>query len=333
MPTPAPSAAHKHEGALSATPAVPARFQHCWDKHTKEFKVFIVKAEAHGRKFVLGKETTKEQLELLLSTPQTLRDAMARTPSDAINQQKLFAMSERLYANLYGPQTPASSQFAATFRLVGNHLKRDLEKDLGLVAAGWFNLTKHCEKGMPLRQESLDAVDNWLRVLGRIGALQEGVPSFLGERQHVASRKGDRAFDKTRRRAYEAKPDLRLEKGLLDLQLGPLRESLLRWWTNFPGFQPKVALCDFSYSAIGQFLAILYYGAEIDAFTWQKVRDAVRRLKLVRTKPERVTAVQFIKERDEVWIELDGRQVRWKRETLPESPTQGVGSPTPVFGS
>lgn len=314
-----PLAAHKPEGAPSATSAVPAGFEHCWDKFTDEFKVFVQKQAAYRKNFATGKWPTKELLELLLSTPPKLRAASLDNPGGAIYRPEKFALFERFYAGLYGPRTPASSQFAATFRLIGYHLKTDLENDFGQLIAGMFNLSKHCENGMALRQESLVALDKWLLVLGKIGELQKGVPDFLGERQHVASRTGDREFDKTRRRAYETKPDLRPEKGFLDMQLGSLRESLLRWWTEFPGFQPKVALCDFSYSAIGQFLALLHYRAEIDAFTWQKVRDAVRRLKLVRSKPARLTAVLFNAEKDEVWITLDSRQVRWKREPLPES--------------
>lgn len=146
-----PSAAHKQEGALSATSAVPAGFEHCWDKMTDEFKVFIVKAEAHGKNFVVGKATTKEQLEFLISTPPKLRAALLDTPGGAIYQSENFAFSKLIYAALYGPRTPANSQLAAQFKVVGNRLEIDLEKHIGQMVAGSFNLTKHYETGMPVR--------------------------------------------------------------------------------------------------------------------------------------------------------------------------------------
>lgn len=171
MPAPTKSATRKQRGRVATVPAVPAGFEHCWDKLPDEIKVFVQKAQAHGKKFVPGQATTKEVLEFLLSTPAKLRAAFAQTPGGAIFLPENFVSFESFHAALYGPRTPANSQFAATFRLIGYHLKLDLEKTLGQVVAAAFNLHQHCEKGMILREASEKALDDWLRVLGKTGLL------------------------------------------------------------------------------------------------------------------------------------------------------------------
>lgn len=289
-----PLAAHKPECAPSATSVVPTGFEHCWDRLTDEFKVFVVKAEAHGKKFVTGKATTKELLEQILATPPKLRAALMNTPGGAIYQPENFAFTETIYAALYGPHTPASSQLAAMFKVVGKSLRLDLEKHFGQVVAGMFNLAKHDENQMALRSESLKAYDDHLRLLAGVGELLKAAAPLLGPRQHIASRAGDDLFQRRLKRLYKQASDFP-EMGPLDrLSIPRLKQSLLAWWDSFLGYEPRYGLADFTNPAISELLA-LRYGAHktADEFRAEAVREAVRYMGLMRRKPASVKSIRL----------------------------------------
>lgn len=279
---------------------------------------FLQDCGTFGKKFAAGEATLKEGLEFLISTPPWLQAYLSQKPHGAIYLPENFATQEALYAGLYGPRTPLNSQFAAVVRVTGNSLKLDLGKHFGALVSAMFNIGKHTESGTPLRPESLKVYDNHLRLLARFGALRKPVPPMLGDRLHIAMLDRDKRFSRKLYAAYATNPDLRSEKLLVDLQLGPLKESLLRWWAEIPGWQPKVALCEFQFEAIGRFLELNFPNAGEKSFEWEKVRDAIRRLGLVRAKPARVKLVKC--DKDKVLIKLDNRLVHWKPEIPPKSP-------------
>lgn len=291
MPTSAPAKSRKRQVTLVA---VPVGFEHCWHKLTDEFKVFVLKAEAHRKEFAAGKATTKEQLEFLLSTPPKLRAALMDTPGGAIYLPENFAFFESFYTASYGPRTPASSQLAALFRVVGKALRLDLEKHFGQVVAGMFNLSKHDEKQMALRPESLRAYDDHLRLLAALGELLKAAPPLLGVRQHIASREGDGIFQRRLKRHYKQASD-RSEMVLLDrLGIPQLKQALLAWWDSFLGHEPRYGLADFTNPAISQLLALRYGEHKTaDKFRPDAVREAVRYMGLLRRKPASVKSISL----------------------------------------
>jgi hypothetical protein len=285
MPTTVPSKSHKLQNSLAATQGVPAGFEHCWDKMTAEFKVFVLDELAHGKKFVAGKATTKEQLESLLSTPPKLRAALMDTPGFAIYQPENFSWFEAIYAAFYGPRTPANSQLAAQFKVVGNRLEIDLEKHIGQMVAGLFNLKKHYETGMPVRPETKRDYDTDLGLRAGMGILRETIPPLFAERVHLAKVERDGQFTRRSNDAFNKCPETPPKDLLAHLGVSQLRQALLRWWCDIPGYEPHFGLADFTCKAVGQYCGVVFVspGKRKDApFDEDKVREAVRSLRLMR---------------------------------------------------
>jgi hypothetical protein len=263
----------------------PAGFEHCWDRFPVEFKVFVSKQEAFGKKFVAGRATMKELLESLLSTPPKLRAAFAQTPSGAIYLPENFAIVETFYAALYGPRNAANSQFAAQFKTVGKCLRIDLQQHFGKIVAGLFNIGKHYETGMPVREESKQTYDIHLRLLAAIGVLCSTIPPLFAARCHLAKVERDSQFTRSSNRAFNECPDSPPKDLLASLGVSQLRQVLLKWWCEIPGYDPRFGLADFTYKAAGQFCSLIFDPQgkrKGDPFDGDKVREVVRSLRLVK---------------------------------------------------
>ena len=119
---------------------------------------------------------------------------------------------------------------------------------------------------------------------------------MLGERCHISAQTKHDSFSGKYRKAFSKEPDTPLEKLMTSLQWSQLKKSLLEWWLEFSGLEPRVGFCNFTYSAIGQFCNIIHDPKGIrtdDPFERDKVRNAVRGLNLVSIQPSTVTAVKW----------------------------------------
>jgi hypothetical protein len=269
----------------AGVPTAPAGFEHCWDKFSDGNRLFVTKALSVGKHIVAGTISTKEMLDFMLSVPAELRAELAPTPQGAIFQSSHFADIEWVHAAFYGPRTPTNSRSAALLKVVGKPLRIDIEALFAHVIAAMFNLGKHYETEMPVRPESKETYDTWLRLLAAIGELRSTVPPLFAERCHLAKVERDSQFTRRSNRAFAGCPDSSPVDLLAHLGVSQLRQALVQWWDVIHSYQPRFGLADFTYKAVGQFCGLVFDPQgkrKGDPFDGDKVREAVRSLRLVK---------------------------------------------------
>ena len=72
---------------------------------------------------------------------------------------------------------------------------------------------------------------------------------------------------------------------LAHLGVSQLRQALLRWWCEIPGYKPHFGLADFTYKAAGQFCSLVFDSQGTrkgDPFDAGKVRESVKSLRLMK---------------------------------------------------
>lgn len=256
------------------------------------------------RKFINGEATLRDEIDHLKSFPPEQRSRLAIHSQCEIFKpgayEEYIALLEKVDCALRGPRTPANSQLAALFRLLRKEAKLDIPEMLVQGQAAMFNLTKHVEHGMPLRPESLGVCDRWIFAALRMHSTEKLLPPgllvLLAARAEIARVTGDKAFNKRLKQAHRKGQDIRPEKILQDIQLPMLKHCLLLCWSEIPGWELRVGLCDFTYTAIGNFCSMLLdpKGQREDVpFDKEKVRNAVRSLKLQRNRAPSVTNLRF----------------------------------------
>lgn len=274
-------------------------------------KATLDEMKAFGKKVAAGEATLRDQLNALKSVPPEWRTRLAQHPKCKILRPGIYEESiSRMEELLRAEETPTNasdSQLAAVLRIVAKRIKVSIVELMARLPGAVFNISKHVESGMPLRKESLEDYDKYLFAMLRFDRPSRKTPS-LGDRIAIALEKNDRPFLRRLERAYK-KPELRWSKLIQDLQVKDLNRCLLCFWDEIPGVEPRIGLSEFTYDAISDFCNVCFDPNGIfadDRFAWERVRDAVRRLKLQR-KPRTVTA--FKSDGKQAFITLNRKKV------------------------
>ena len=251
--------------------------------------------ESFPKKFAHGTATLEDMLRSLKSIPPELRLQLAKRPECTLFQPDEYDATVALFELvLRGPRTPAESQQLAQLRVIVHKVfNYDLETHLSQLASAMFNIENHAKGTITLRPESLKIHDHYFRGSLRFTRSSDELSPVWAERMQIAASNSTDHFPRLLKTGFRNKPDLRWQQILRDLKLDDLRLCLLHRWSELhPNCEPRVGLCDFTYSAIGQVCEFLFDPKnERDdlPFDKDKVRDAVRRLKLVRRRPTTIT--------------------------------------------
>ena len=275
----------------------------------KAYPVFLDESDRLDQRFLQGQGTLRDWIRSIEIMPPDLRARLAQNPKfGEVFKPEWLTFIKSIEAALH-PKTPEASQLGAVFRLVGKHLKTEAGDSLR-TAAAWRNIEHHVRYGTPLRPQSLERHDRHLfAVLRMVDVSPQAASSCVTERHRIAAQTGDKGFFRRWMRTMKKQPDVRSHRLIQDLQLGQLKECLLlRWIKLLPGCLPQVGFCDFQYSAIKEFCGYHYdpKGTHPDKFEVDKVRDAVRRLELIRRKPSSVSAYQIDAKADRVFLIVNG---------------------------
>ena len=271
------------------------------ERLNQSFPGLLDQLEAFGKKLVSGQATLEDMVNMLKAHPPELRKTLAENPECSLFKpevyEQIIAFAEQLLATETKPQTPETSQFAAIRRILEKRtaLGFNILDAMAKVPAAYFNIGKHVETGMPLNPQSLQSHDELLFASLRLTRSSKELSPVLHERMHIAGQSESRRFKRRLGSAFSKEPDLRPPKLLQDLQLPILKQFLLSYWIEIPNIVPRVGLCEFSYKAIGKFCMLLSDPEgkrSDDPFDEDKIRDAVRRLGLVR-KQATVTKLEW----------------------------------------
>lgn len=253
-----------------------------------------------GQKFIEGKATAKDMLSFLEAFPPEVRARLAVDRKAEILRSEFYPHVIAILKLAIDPvgvsKTPAGSVTAALVRIVLRKVFKQSLKAYLQVPATWFNLLNHVKHGTPLNNESAAIHD-----LQHFGQLQltrssQDLSPVLIERMEIAKGNKNDSFYLRLKKAMKKPVRLREERMLADLQVPALEQFLFENWVNLPEkWQPRVGLCDFTYTAIGQFcqLALDPKNRLLDAFDKDKIREAVRKHKLRRNHKRTVTAFEF----------------------------------------
>jgi len=284
-----------------------------------EARKFLLAAETFGPKFATGTASLDDFLQFLNSASPAVRQKLAQQHfgeifAPGIHEEVLWTL-KTLLGIKRGLQDSVTSQISALCKLLKKHLRFDFTKVFDIPAA-WFNIRWHIKGKAALRPQAVSDHDEHLFLALRMFRSGETVSPVLIERLDIAGQQRDKVFNRRLNRACQKRLDLRPEKMLTDLQIGRLKQFLLEFWTELPEFEPTVGLCEFTYSAIGQYCSLVLdpkaKPRKDDPYERDKVSGVVRALELKLTKPASVTSV-YRTGRGIVWCYKGKKRILAKR--------------------